>query len=38
MDAATREILRELTLNPNRDYQPSGKPYGPQRSRPQIQE
>lgn len=35
IDAATGDILRELTLNPNRDYQPTGKPHGPQRTRPQ---
>jgi transposase InsO family protein len=29
IDAATGELLRELTLDPNRDYQPSGKPPGP---------
>ncbi|MBM7822129.1 hypothetical protein [Kocuria palustris] len=38
IDAATGEILRELTLNPNRDYQPTGKPYGPQRHRPRKDE
>jgi hypothetical protein len=38
IDAATGEILRELTLNPNRDYQPTGKPHGPQRTRPQKHE
>ncbi|GLU87636.1 MULTISPECIES: hypothetical protein [Kocuria] len=38
IDAATGEILRELTLNPNRDYQPTGKPHGPQRTRPQKNE
>nr|WP_235444621.1 integrase core domain-containing protein [Kocuria palustris] len=38
IDAATGEILRELTLDPNRDYQPTGKPHGPQRTRPQKHE
>ncbi|MCY1683857.1 hypothetical protein [Kocuria sp. SL71] len=38
IDAATGEILRELNLNPNRDYQPTGKPYGPQRTSPQKHE
>jgi hypothetical protein len=27
--AATGEILRHLTLDPARDYQPTGKPPGP---------
>jgi transposase InsO family protein len=27
--AATGELLRELTLNPNRNYQPTGRPSGP---------
>jgi transposase InsO family protein len=27
--AATGELLRELTINPDRDYQPTGKPPGP---------
>jgi transposase InsO family protein len=29
IDAATGELLRELTLDPARDYQPTGKPPGP---------
>ncbi|TWD81387.1 homeodomain-containing protein [Kribbella amoyensis] len=29
VDAATGELLRELTLDPTRDYQPTGKPPGP---------
>jgi transposase InsO family protein len=29
IDAATGELLRELTIDPNRDYQPTGKPPGP---------
>ena len=29
--AATGELLRELTIDPNRDYQPTGKPKGPTR-------
>jgi transposase InsO family protein len=29
--AATGELLRELTLNPSRDYQPTGRPPGPPR-------
>jgi transposase InsO family protein len=33
--AATGELLRELTINPDRDYQATGKPKGP--TRPQRQ-
>jgi transposase InsO family protein len=29
INAATGELLRELTINPNRDYQPLGRPHGP---------
>ncbi|TCM33827.1 integrase core domain-containing protein [Kribbella sp. VKM Ac-2568] len=29
VDAATGELLRELILDPTRDYQPTGKPPGP---------
>ncbi|HZX06187.1 MAG TPA: hypothetical protein VFF46_24790, partial [Kribbella sp.] len=29
VDAATGELLRELTLDPDRDYQPTGRPPGP---------
>ena len=29
VDAATGELLRELTLDPTKDYQPTGKPPGP---------
>ena len=28
INAATGELLRELTLNPDRDYQPTGRPPG----------
>jgi transposase InsO family protein len=31
VDAATGELLRELVLDPNRDYQPTGAPKGPTR-------
>jgi transposase InsO family protein len=34
LNAATGELLRELTLNPNRDYQPTGAPKGPTRRPP----
>jgi hypothetical protein len=27
--ATTGELLRELTIDPTRDYQPTGKPPGP---------
>jgi transposase InsO family protein len=30
VNAATGELLRELTLDPSRDYQPLGRPPGPQ--------
>jgi hypothetical protein len=29
--AATGELLRELTLDPTKDYQPTGAPKGPKR-------
>ena len=29
VNAITGELLRDLTLNPNRDYQPTGAPKGP---------
>jgi hypothetical protein len=29
VDAETGELLQELTLDPNRDYQPLGRPPGP---------
>nr|WP_198541137.1 hypothetical protein [Parafrankia soli] len=29
VDAATGELLRELTIDPTRDYQPTGRPHGP---------
>lgn len=38
IDAATGELLRDLTLDPTRDYQPLGRPPGPQprkRQRPE---
>jgi transposase InsO family protein len=34
VDAATGELLRELTIDQSRDYQPTGRPPGPQRKRP----
>ncbi len=32
IDAATGELLRELTIDPTRDYQPTGRPPGPART------
>jgi hypothetical protein len=32
--AATGELLRELVLDPSRDYQPTGAPKGPTRRPP----
>jgi Integrase core domain len=32
VNAATGELLRELTLDPTRDYQPTGAPKGPTRA------
>ena len=34
INAATGELLRELTLDPDRNYQPTGKPPGPPRKTP----
>jgi transposase InsO family protein len=34
VNAVTGELLRELTIDPSRDYQPTGRPPGPQRKRP----
>jgi hypothetical protein len=34
VNAATGELLRELTIDPSRDYHPTGRPPGPQRTRP----
>lgn len=33
INAATGEVLRELTLDPTRDYQPTGAPKGPTKRR-----
>jgi len=32
--AATGELIRELTLDPDRNYQPTGRPPGPPPGRP----
>jgi transposase InsO family protein len=34
VDAATGELLRELILDPSRNYQPTGRPPGPTRKHP----
>jgi hypothetical protein len=34
VNAATGELLRQLTLNPTKDYQPTGAPKGPKRKKP----
>lgn len=33
INAATGELLRELTIDTTRDYQPTGRPKGPQKRR-----
>jgi transposase InsO family protein len=37
LNAATGELLRELTLDPTRDYQPTGRPPGPKKQPPRTQ-
>jgi transposase InsO family protein len=37
INAATGELLRELTLDPTRDYQPTGRPPGPPPKTPRPQ-
>jgi hypothetical protein len=36
IDAATGELVRELTLDPTRDYQPTGAPKGPRNEQPRT--
>jgi hypothetical protein len=36
INAATGELIRELVINPARDYQPLGRPPGPQPRRPRT--
>ncbi len=36
INAATGQLLRELTLDPTRDYQPTGAPKGPTRKPPKT--
>jgi hypothetical protein len=31
LNAATADLIRQLTLDPTRDYQPTGAPKGPER-------
>jgi transposase InsO family protein len=33
VDAATGELLRDLTIDPRKDYQPTGRPPGPTRTK-----
>ena len=37
INAATGELIRELDLDPARDYQPTGRPPGPQPKTPRTQ-
>ena len=37
VNAATGELIRELTLNPARNYQPTGRPPGPKPKKPRTQ-
>jgi hypothetical protein len=37
LDAASGELIRELTIDPSRDYQPLGRPPGPQPKTPRTQ-
>ena len=36
INAATGEVLRDFTLDPTRDYQPTGAPKGPTRKKPRT--
>lgn len=38
IDAATGELLRHLTLDPTKDYQPTGRPPGPPPRKPKLPE
>jgi hypothetical protein len=35
INAANAELIRELTLDPTRDYQPRGVPPGPKKKKPE---
>jgi hypothetical protein len=37
VNAATGELIRELTLDPARDHQPTGRPPGPKPKKPRTQ-
>ena len=37
INAATGELLRELIIDPARDYQPTGRPPGPEKKTPRPQ-
>src|SRR5262249_11670304 len=37
VNAATGELIRELVIDPARDYQPTGRPPGPQPKTPRTQ-
>ena len=36
INAATSELIRELVIDPDRDYQPLGRSPGPQPKRPRT--
>jgi hypothetical protein len=36
INAATGELLRDLTLDPTRNYQPTGQPPGPKSKTPRT--
>ena len=36
INAATGELLHDFTLDPTRDYQPTGAPKGPTRKKPRT--
>jgi len=36
INAATGEVLRDFTLDPTRDYQPTGAPKGPKPKKPRT--
>jgi hypothetical protein len=36
INAATGEVLRDFTLDPTSDYQPTGAPKGPKRKKPRT--
>ena len=36
INAATGELIRELTIDPDKNYQPTGRPPGPQPKRPRT--